>query len=219
MHDTNLHLTRRFQGCLGTGGFSTIDAIVAMALSVITIGTVLNFNRFHMYALTTQSRQIETQGNARAALDLIVGELRRAGTDPQCKRNFDALSDARTDRLRLRADLNGNGLIDAAGEDVRYQFHPSSKSLRRTASSEESLAEGQVLALKFQYYDGAGTEIVPTGNSALSAAQQTSVRRIRVTLTMESSSGDPRNPRKTQATFSSNANLRNRFLVTSMVCS
>lgn len=215
MYDANLQLKRRR---LGSAGFSTIDAIVATALSVITMGTVLNYNRVHMFALTTQSRQIETQGNARSVLDLVVGELRRAGTDPRCMRNFDALSDARADRLRLRADLNGNGLIDAAGEDVRYQYHASSKSLRRTAATEESLAEGQVLSLRFQYYDGAGAELNP-GTGALTSTQQASVRRIRITLTMQSSSGDPRNPRKVQATFSSNANLRNRFLVTSMVCS
>ncbi len=222
MHHRDVQLVRHSRSVVcGQRGSSLVDMLVGTALGLVTLATVLGFYRFQLFALRNQSASIEVQTAARSIVNLMVGEIRRAAADPTCAKSFEGIAEAFRNRLRIRSDLNASGAIDAAGEDVLYSFDSASGRLTRTAGGvTEDLSDANFLAsdVRFQYYDGNGTELVP-GTNGLTQTQRASVRRVRLSLTLQRRSMDPRSQQLLTATVSSAADLRNRFLVSVVTCS
>lgn len=222
MHDRNVQLAaHRLRLFSDARGSSLMDVLVGTALGLVTLASLLGFYRFQLFALRNQSAQVEVQTAARNILNLMVGDLRRAAANPTCVSNFEGVAEAFADRIRVRSDLNANGVIDAAGEDIAYKFDRTAKTLTRTAGGiTEELSDTNFGAADFRlrYFDGNGTELTP-GASGLTQTQRAQVRRIRLSLTLERRSIDPRNNQTLTATVSSTADLRNRFFVSALSCS
>ena len=201
-------------------GFSLTDALVGTALGLISMATVLGFYRFQLYGLSGHSAQLDVQGTARAIVQLMVSEIRRAGGDPLCAKTFEGVADARSDRLRILSDLDGSGAIDAPGEDVTYSLNTSTGVLMRTmGTTTDALSDStvRVTSLQFRYFNATGAELSP-GSSGLTSTQRSQVQRIRVTITVQRANVDPRNTQPLTATVSSGADLRNRFFVNKVGC-
>lgn len=202
-------------------GTSLTDVLVATALGLITVTSALGFYRYQLFAFRHQSAQVEVQTAARAVLNLVISELRRAAGNPRCVPNFEGIAEASASRIRIRSDLDGNGATDSSGEDVTYAFDSAAGRLTRTtAGVTEELSDSNFAATGFQlrYFDGSGAELVPSA-SGLTQAQRAAVRRISVALTLSRRAIDPRNNQSLSATVSSSADLRNRFLVSVVSCS
>jgi hypothetical protein len=200
------------------GGYALSELLVGSIVGLVTMGAVLGFNRFQLFALRNQSAQLEMQTIGRAVTDLFGHEVRRAGMDPTCVKTFEGLAEARYDQLRIKSDLNGNGTIDATGEDVTYSFQYWPYDIRRTAGgTTNTFADDNVYVYPwFEYFDGAGNQI--GAYSSLTSAQRAQVRRVRLTLWMWTETIDPQNYGWMSATFSSNVDLRNRWFVDSTAC-
>ena len=222
MHKPHLQLifrvrARRLWVC-GHGGYGLSELLVATAVGLTTMAAVLGFSRFQLFALRTQSAQLEMQTVGRAATDLFSHEVRRAGMDPTCVKAFEGIAEARYDRLRIKGDVNGNGTIDV-GEDITYSLQYWPYNLQRTVAgdSANSLADDNVYLYPwFDYFDGAGNQIAPS--SSLTSAQRAQVRRVRLTLWMWTQPIDPQNDTWMQASLTSNVDIRNRWFVTSTAC-
>lgn len=202
-------------------GFTMPDVLVGTLIALATLAIVATFNRVQLFALRNQIAQVDVQTVGRNLTDLFTREVRRAGTNPTCS-PFEAIVEARADRIRFRHDTNGDGVIDpAVGEEIAYRLDLPGQIVTREASGvSEAILTGVTLAgSRLRYFNGAGGEIIPAGNPPeLTAAQRGSVRRVRLELDLAVPGRDPRNPAPHTARFSSDVNLRNRFFLESVSC-
>src|SRR5690242_4495537 len=106
----------------GHGGVSLVEILVAMLLGVSMATTVAWFQRAQFLAMEDQAAQLDIQTSARAIVDVFARDVRRAGMDPTCAKHVQALVDASPTALRFQADLNANGAVDAASEDLLYRL-------------------------------------------------------------------------------------------------
>lgn len=202
-------------------GASLTEALVASVMSLSLLATMFGLYRYQMFSLQAQNAQLETQESGRAVLDLLSREVRQAGADPQCTKAFEGIAAGSGSRIQVQFDRNGNGAIDN-GESVTYQYTPDTGIVTRgvNGGSPNVLAAalpGSVLA--FTYYDGTGAVVVPNGSGGtLTSTQRAAVRRVQVRLGFQRNHADPNNPLRLSSDFSSNIDLRNRFMNGSTAC-
>lgn len=218
---THLHL-RRTGRLTDRRGFALADVLVGLVVGLMGLAVALSFDRYQLYALRNQNAQLDMQASGRAVLDLFTSEVRRAGTDPQCNRGFEAIAEATPFRVRLLADLNASGAIDATGEDVIYSYDPTYKTVQRSAggSTVDLTAANVVISgSTLEYFDGSGAKLVPSGMPpTLSATQRAAVRRISLTLRLQRSAVDPKNPRPQLAAMGATVDVRNRYFGGTLSC-
>ncbi len=222
MHKPHVQLSKGATVC-GTRvraerGYTLTELLAGTFIGLAALATFFGFNRFQLFALRTQSAQIELQTMGRSLTDLFTREVRRAGMDPTCVKTFEGIAEARWDQIRVKSDLNGNGVIDASGEDVTYSYQYWPQAVLRTAgSAAEQLTDSNTYVWGWlEYFDGAGNQIAPW--STLTQTQRALVRRVRLTLWMWAQDADPQTYSWLEASFSSNVDLRNRFFVVSTAC-
>lgn len=219
MHEPILQLSRG--PARRQRGFTLPDVLVGTLIALTTLAVVLSFNRVQLFALRNQIAQVDVQTVGRNLTDLFTREIRRAGTNPTCVL-FEAITEARADRIRFQQDTNGNGVIDAAGgEDIAYLYAYADQVVERaTAGVTEPLLDGVALAgSRFRYFDGAGTELIGAGTPPeLTEAERVLIRRVRIEVVLSSSGADPLSLAPLTARFSSDVSIRNRFFQRSVTC-
>jgi type II secretory pathway component PulJ len=203
-------------------GFTVAEVLAATALSLVTLATVLSFNRFQLFALRNQANQIDVQMTARSIVDLFAREVRRTGMNPGCAiAGFSGIVSASPYSLRIQSDLNGDGVINGTNEDLTYRYNSDRNSIQRVdniSGAADVLASGIDFGnSKLRYFDGTGAEMVP-GGTGLTAAQRSAVRRIRIQLALSEKAVDPNNATSLTAQAATDVDLRNRFFVNSTAC-
>lgn len=216
-----MHLSLRR---LGKAGFTLVEALVATAIGLIAIGAFTSFSVAQMYGMRNQANQVELQTSARSIADLFAREVRRAGggTNVPCTGTVSTgILTAKSSEVRLRIDLNGNGAMTDANEDVTYTLDLINKVVTRkdnganrtdTLWSGASLAGSQIL-----YFDAAGNSLAP-GSTGLSAAQLLQVRRIKLQLALTGNVRQPGNSMQQTAKDAADVTLRNRYFVMASTC-
>ncbi|MBW2172945.1 MAG: prepilin-type N-terminal cleavage/methylation domain-containing protein [Deltaproteobacteria bacterium] len=133
-------------------GFTLIEILVVMALGLVVLGAVLSIFIKQNETSTAQQEITYAQQNVRAAMDLMVREIRNAGYDPQ-RNDFDAIKTAKGDELRILSNLDGDDEAghdpDDANEDVTYSvnaFFQLERNGNILVNSPCGLAFGYVLA-------------------------------------------------------------------------
>jgi len=200
---------------------SLVEVLIASLMMLALLATMFSLYRYQMFSIQAQTAQLDTQQGARAVLDLMGRELRQAGADPGCSKSFEGLAAASASLLQVQFDRNGNGAIDA-GESVTYQYAIDTGAVTRTvagaaASVLASGGPGTYFALL--YYGGNGSAIVPGGlGGRLTASQRAAVRRVQIRVGLTQKSLDPASPLMLTSTYSTNIDLRNRFMNGNTVC-
>jgi prepilin-type N-terminal cleavage/methylation domain-containing protein len=160
-------------------GFTLIEILIVLALGLVVLGAVLNI--FIKQNETSQAQQeiAYAQQNVRAAMDLMMREIRNAG----CDMAGDAFSaqevipQAEGTVIQVRSDLNENGDCLDANEDVTYSINAYYQLERN----------GQVLVdspggISFGYVLRDGTVFDPPGPGdpalVLDAAQRALIRAV-----------------------------------------
>jgi prepilin-type N-terminal cleavage/methylation domain-containing protein len=155
-------------------GFTLIELLVAMGLGLVVLGAVLKVFVSQNRTNAAQQDVAYAQQNVRAAMDLMAGEIRNAGYDPQ-DNGFEAIKTATSGSIRILSNLSGD---DEAGdpndpnEDVTYTVNGSSQ-LTRSGSRMVDFVNN----LQFGYVLKDGTVLDPPG-AALTAAQRADVRTV-----------------------------------------
>src|SRR5512140_1116072 len=166
-------------------------------LTLMISAVIFTVFRFQLFAFRGQEVQLDTQQSARNLMDLMTREIRLVGYDPSCAKNFDSIAD---------------GAI-GTGESVIYTYDSNLGTIQRSAGGTPvSLVEGMPgTALSFAYYDGTGTDLAPSGTPpALTPAQRTAVRRVKITLMLQQPNPDPHSSSPMLSRLVSNVELRNR---------
>lgn len=209
---------------LGQAGFTLTETLVAATIGLVAVATFTSFNVTQMYGMRNQSNQVDLQTAARSIADLFAREVRRAGggTNVNCTGTVSTgLLTAQTTQVRVRLDLNGNGVLTDANEDVTYTLNLDQNKVTRTdngAGRTDTLWSGVSLAgSQISYFDSAGNQLAP-GSTGLSAAQLLQVVRIRLQLSLTGKVSDPRNTLLQTAMETTNVTLRNRYFVMASTC-
>ena len=126
-------------------GFTLIEILVALALAAMAMAAVYTTYVSQQKSYAVQQGVAEMQGNLRAAMHLMITELRAAGLDPTRKAKAAIKSVAEWDTtpdpdtpasIRFTADLDRNESISTAeddSEDVTYTLDIANKNLTRTS--------------------------------------------------------------------------------------
>ena len=209
---------------LGEAGFTFTEMLVASTVGLVALGAFTSFNITQMYGMRNQASQVDLQTSARAITDLFAREVRRAGggTNVNCVGTVSTgILLAQSSQVRIRLDLNGNGVLTDPNEDVTYTLDLDNKKIVRKdngADRTDTLWSGVSLAgSQITYFDGAGNQLAP-GSTGLSAAQLLQVVRIRLQLALTGKVSQPGNTMQQTATETTNITLRNRYFVMASTC-
>jgi Tfp pilus assembly protein PilW len=179
-------------------GITTIELMAGTALSLILLSSIVTFQQAQLKANATQSLYSESQNITRTAIDLMSRELRMAAYDPKgtaivplspgptCPGVVQGIVSATPTSIRFQQDLNNDGAIGAAGEDVTYALSNGDLTRKDGASAAVSVVTGLGSSgLSFRYFDGSNPpiELVPAGTPpALNQGQRACVNKIRMVV-------------------------------------
>lgn len=159
-------------------GFSLVELMVVTAVLAAVVLVVSSFLMTSSKAEQQTVRRARIQGDARQTLYLMTTEIRQAGADPSTPPvGVIGLASAGDATLRVRSDLNGNGVIETAepSEDVTYAYDSTAKVIRRDPGTGAAVVDSNVTAMTFTYFDSANQPVIPTPLSATDAARVCSI--------------------------------------------
>jgi len=167
-------------------GFTLIEMVVALALSLVTVSAVYSLYLKELRAQYIREDRLEMQQQARVVMDVISRELLMAGYDPRrvnddVDLNNDFLGITYDpDRLMIKADLNGNGLIADPNESISYVFDFKTHTLRRNTGGGNQPFGENLESFLVEYFDEGGN---PTIDSAR-------IQQVKITVTARTEDPD-----------------------------
>lgn len=200
-------------------GFTLIEFLVSLLLSFIIVGAIYSVYRLQTRSAKIQERRLEVQESGRAALDLMVREVRNAGYAPTGAACAGVVvADAQAFQFRLDANADGD-CIDT-DEDITYSFSATgcTQGLGNITRKDGSNADQPITdcnvpsgttKFSFAYYpqDSSTAYSTPVAAGNLGAIQ-----RVLIALTVQSKNPDPEFGGSLTATMTANVDLRNRGL-------
>lgn len=159
-------------------GFSLIEIMI---VTVLMAAVVLAVSSILMTSSRVEGRTVRrarSQGDARQTLTLMTTEIRQAGADPSIPPiGVLGLVSADSLTIHIRADLNGNGVIETAepSEDITYAWDSTAHTITRNPGSGAAVVDSNVTAFALTYFDNTGAQIDPVPLSAANAARVCSV--------------------------------------------
>jgi type IV pilus assembly protein PilW len=172
----------------GGRGFSLIELLIAMVVGIVVLGALYGVFISQNKTFGNQEEIVAMQQSVRAGMDMIVREVRLAGYDPlrvnidtNSANNFSGVTVSGT-QLQVRADLNGDGVIDATSqENITYAYDSANLRITRNSGSGAQPFVENVQAFTFAYLDVSGNVTASSAN----------VRQIRITITGRTAKPDP----------------------------
>jgi len=169
-------------------GFTLIEMVVALGLSLVTVSAVYSLYINELKAQNVREDRLEMQQQARVVIDVVSRELLMAGYDPRGVNNdVDLTNDFQgitydSGRLIIKADLNGNGLIADANESIMFVYDPKTHTLRRNTGGGNQPFGENIESFLVEYFDQSGN---PTVHSA-------SIQQVKITVTARTEQPDPK---------------------------
>jgi Tfp pilus assembly protein PilW len=157
-------------------GFSVVELLAALGLGLAIAVAAVSATATALRHLTRLALRAEADDLLALALEAFTLDVRRAGFDPR-NAGIVAVIEASTTRLRLQADLDGDGTIDATSEELTTIVCdvPGGRLSRVIGTQSLPLANG-VSACAFDYADDAGVRLSPPPGG-LDAVGRSRIRR------------------------------------------
>jgi len=173
---------------LNQRGVTLTELMVALVMGLATIAAVYSVHLVQVKQRIVQEDVMAMQQNARAAMDLMIRELRMAGYDPMGVNRDEGQSNDffgvgyHPSELHIASDLNGNGLLTDSNESIVFLHDASAFTLRRKvgAGGRQPVAE-HIQSLGIQYFEERG---------ALTTVSER-IRMIELTLIAQTEHHDP----------------------------
>jgi Tfp pilus assembly protein PilW len=180
-------------------GFTTVELLSAALCGAIVLSALYGFSRGQLFSLLLQETKTATLEDARGALDIMVRELRNAGsfpmtTDATCIKDDSGkplrVVSASPTSIQIQTDTASTGSGDpdgkctATGENVTYAIGsgtdacPGPITIKRNGSC---LVANVVVSAKeplFTYFDLNGPELV-------ASPPVDAVKRVRIRFSVE----------------------------------
>jgi hypothetical protein len=139
--------------------------VLIFGMVMLVINNVF-FSTNRLYGNTTI--RAGQQMNARAAVSVMLTELRTAGCDPN-QNGIAGILTAEADTVHVQADFNGDGAIQTAepSETVRYYYDPAREAVVRDPGTGPQVMITNVTACTFTYFDATNNQLAApvTGNT------------------------------------------------------
>ena len=207
-------------------GVTFVEQMIGLMLGSVLIASLYGYFRSNLYQQLSLERKIATLEDARGALDIMLRDLRHAGSwgsgsvpsetasaddpdgdvDTVCNRVYAATPS----QIHIQMDLNGDG--DCADTDpresIRYELTgptatcPGTSIIRRNG---DCLVANVVLTTPgklFAYFDADGADLGET-------PMLDSIKRVRIAFAVQVNNPDPRSVGKLASALSSSVELRN----------
>jgi Tfp pilus assembly protein PilW len=207
-------------------GVTLIEQLAALLLGTIVIASLYEFYRAELFRTISQEAKTSTLEDARGALDIMVRDLRNAGswatgsapperggvddpnndTDTKCNRVYAASGGM----IHVQMDLNGNdSCADAEPrENIRYELTgptstcPGTTIIRRNGDCLVANVTAVFAGKLFTYYDVTGADLGDTPSPV-------AIKRIRIAFAVQVKNPDPRVGGNMTSTLSTSIDLRN----------
>jgi type IV pilus assembly protein PilW len=175
-------------------GFSLIELLVTLVIMSVVSLAIYSVFSVTSRSYTTQGVTADVQQSVRAAMEVMLQDIREAGLDPTSSGNF-GIELAETAKLRFTSDsidsvlLDFNGeLDDTNSERITYVLQGSQldQILYETTGSEDTEPLiSDVQNLTFTYFDADGNDL----GSPVPALQLADIRTVNVSITVEEPAG------------------------------
>jgi Tfp pilus assembly protein PilW len=207
-------------------GTTLIEQLFALLLGSVMVVALYGFYRTQLFQTLAQETKTAALQDARGALDIMVRDLKNAGSwgngsvpletgtidDPDldadgvCNRVYAAT----VTMVHVQMDLNGNGNCadTEPKENIRYELTgPTStcsgtKIIRRNGDCLIANVTTPTAGKLFSYYDSAGADLGE-------APPLPAIKRIRIAFTVQMKNPDPKAGGSITADLSTSVELRN----------
>lgn len=221
-------------------GITLVELMIAMAAGVFVMLALYAATQMGQRSSVAVERKIIAQQDARAALDIMALEIRMASynsnyatgiwtqgpSDPNCgaitaNQGYKGIQEAEANSITVEMDINENSTIGGAGnsnEIIRYNYDiPNQRITRSTnCATSEFLGPRDVRVVNssvgipvFRYYDGTGAQIAQANLPLMIP----SIRRIDITLVVDTEAVDPSLQRRRRTILSTSVIPRNHAAI------
>jgi hypothetical protein len=216
-------MVRRFHA---NRGATLIEQMVALLLGSVMITSLYGYFRSNLYQFIALETKTGTLEDARGALDIMLRDLKNAGSwgsgsvpaetdsaddpdhdaDSVCNRVYAATAGL----LHVQMDLNGNGNCadNEPRENIRYELTgptstcPGAQIIRRNGECLVANVVPPTAGKLFSYYDADGNDL---GNAPPADA----IKLVRIAFAVQVKNPDPRVGGNLTSTLSSSVEFRN----------
>jgi len=207
-------------------GSTLVESLASLLLGAVVITALYGLYRSELFQFLSQETKTTALEDARGALDIIVQDLRNAGSwgtgsapperggDDDPNNDPDAVCNrvyaASASMIHVQMDLNGNGNCAdiAPRENIRYELTgptstcPGTKILRRNGDCLIANVTTPTGGKLFSYYDRNGAEL---GD----APPLQAVKRVRIAIAVQLKNPDPSRGGHIGSTLSTSVEFRN----------
>jgi len=208
------------------GGATLSEQLIALLIGSALITGLYGYFRAELYHVFTVETKTASLEDARGALDIIMRDLRNAGSwgsgsvpseigttddpnndgDTVCNRVYAATATM----IHVQMDLNGNGNCADTDprENIRYELAgptstcPGPNIIRRNGDCLVANIVPTVTGKVFSYYDAKGTDL---GN----APPRDAIKRVKISFTVRVKNPDPKVTGNLASIVSSSVEFRN----------
>ena len=193
-------------------GFSFPELLVSTILTLVLLGVTYGFFRVQAHTVKSQESRMEAQEYARAALDLMIREIRNSGSFPTgaaCTNpaNTEGIVTASAQSFQFVYDVDGDGNCNSANENITYSYDAGGQNITRkegTTNDPQPLTVGNATDLQFAYFEQGS-------NVAMNPVVPADIQRVQISLTVQSTNPDTEfGGGQLIATMTSSVDLRNR---------
>ena len=173
-------------------GFSLVELLIAMTIGLIILAALSSTFLMQRKIYDVQEQTVEMVQTARAAMDMMSGEIRMAGYDPTGAMQKSDPTGAKfvgipydANKLQIYADLKGDEDTNDPHEYIKYTIDSDYPfEIRRdTGSGRQPFAEN-IQSFTFDYLEADGVTKVTT------TADNDKIRQIKITITVRSAKPD-----------------------------
>ena len=170
-------------------GFTLMELLVSMSIVMVVLAALAKTFTVQSRQNTAEEQVAQMQGNARAALDLMVREIQMAKYNPAGTAFSSAYGVTYSaSELEVKADMNGDGTISTSSgsvEDIIYARDAVNNYItRKLGSGTAEIVADNITAFTFAYYDANGSAVTSSGNSG-------NIRKVTINITARTAKPDP----------------------------
>lgn len=159
-------------------GFTLAELLIGLFVSAIVMTTILSAYYSQNKSYAVQEQVAAMMQNLRAAMDIMIREIRMAGYDPTGTANAGIVT-ANTTSITITEDLDGDGSF-AGDENITYALADSDGDGDNDLERNDNLIAENIDALDFLYLDETGT----------STAVPSEIRAVQITMVAKTGRGD-----------------------------
>lgn len=159
-------------------GFTLAELLIGLFVSAIVMTTILSAYYSQNKSYAVQEQVAAMVQNLRAAMDIMIREIRMAGYDPTGTANAGIVT-ANTTSINITEDLDGDGSV-AGDENITYALADSDGDGDNDLERNNNLIAENIDALDFLYLD-------ETNNPT---AVPSAVRAVQITMVAKTGRGD-----------------------------